>query len=170
MAIKSLNDKMAGIEFDKIPRLISQSYAPASRTSNNSTDASWVTVGTITVPGATMNLNGKLVMESSWRFPATTSTKQLRLDWGGIWLAGPYFNNATFQTADLRYSIKNTNSLSSQILLNNYTESPSTENITANVNTSNDVNIDWRCAWGANVVGETITLLGYSIWYYPGNT
>lgn len=170
MAIKSLNDKMAGIQYDKIPLLISQSYAPASRTSNNSTDTSWVTLGTVTIIGNTMNLNGKCVIESSWRFPASASTKQIRLDWGGFWVAGPYITGATYQTADVLIGIKNANSKSSQILLNTYSYGLSAENITSTVDTSNNTNIDLRCSWNANVAAETITLLGYSVWYYPGNT
>jgi hypothetical protein len=64
-------------------------------------------------------------------------------------------------------AIKNANSLVSQTALNS-TAFGSGAAITTAVDTTQDVTIDFRCNWSTNVASEQITLIGYSIWYYPG--
>lgn len=151
-----------------LPRLISQSYAPVTRSSDNATDTSYVTLATVTVPGGTMNYNGKIVIEQDWRHTSSVSAKNLRIDWGGTWMtAAPV--SANTNRSFLLLSIKNANSLASQTALNSSTFGSGTE-VTAAIDTTQSVAIDFRCNWGANVVGEQIILLGYSVWYYPGNT
>jgi hypothetical protein len=156
----------------KVPILISQSYSPITRSSDNSTDTAFQTLYSVTLPGNTMNYNGKLVIEQDWKGTSSSNAKTLRVDWGGNWITGPTMStnvNAAFMLA-----IKNANSLSSQIMLNGTSYSTSDLDTTTSVDTTQDVVIDFKCSWTSNVVGavgtEKIILRGYSIWYYPGNT
>lgn len=150
------------------PVLISQSYAPVTRSSDNATDTSYVTLATVTVPGSLMNYNGKLMIEQDWKNTNSASVKTLRVDWGGNWITGP--SVTTNVNSYFLLAIKNANSLVSQIMLNGIGFSSSNLDTTAAVDTSQAVAIDFKCNWGANVAGEQIILRGYSVWYYPGNT
>ena len=150
------------------PRLIAQSYAPVTRSSNNSTDTTYTTLATVTVPGGTMNANGKIVIEQDWKYTNSASTKTLRVDWGGNWITGP--TATTTANAWFVLAVKNANSRSSQIMLNGTAYSTSNLDTTTAVDTSADVAIDFKCNWGANVASEQIILRGYSVWYYPGTT
>jgi hypothetical protein len=152
----------------KTPILISQSYAPVTRSSNNSTDATYTTLATVTVPGGLMNLNGKVVIEQDWKFTSSASSKTLRVDWGGNWITGP--SVTTTQNAYYMLAVKNANSLSSQIMLNGTTFNISPLDTFTTVDTTQDVAIEFKCNWNANVASEQIILRGHSVWYYPGNT
>lgn len=149
------------------PRLISQSYAAVSRSSNNSTDNTYFTLATVTVPGGTMNYSGKIVIEQDWAYTNSVNTKNLRIDWGGTWMTAVPATSTN--RAWLALAVKNANSLASQTALNSSAFGLGAE-ITTAVDTTQDVAVDFRCNWGANVVGEQIILRGYSVWYYPGNT
>jgi hypothetical protein len=158
---------VADAENYPLPILISQSYSPVTRSSNNSTDTTYVTLATVTVPGGTMNYNGKIVIEHDWKYTNSASTKGLRIDWGGVWIAGPSVSASV--NACFMLTIKNANSPNSQLLLDSTTYSTSARDATASADTTQDVAIDIKCNWGANVASEQIILRGYSIWYYPGN-
>lgn len=155
------------------PSRIAQSYAPVTRSSRNGVggsplDTDYVTLGTVVVPGGTMNYNGKIVIEYDWKYTNSASIKGLRIDWGGVWISGP--SVSTSVNACFMLALKNANSLSSQILLDSTAYSTSTRDATASADTTQDVAIDFRCNWGANVAGEQIILRGFSVWYFPGNT
>jgi hypothetical protein len=147
--------------------LVAQSYVAVSRSSDSSTDATYTTLATVTVPGGLMNANGKLIIEQDWKHTGSASTKTLRVDWGGNWITGPTVTTAVNSWFVL--AVKNANSLSSQILLNGTNYSTSTLDTTTAVDTSQNVAIDFKCNWSTNVVGEQIILRGYSVWYYPGS-
>lgn len=90
------------------------------------------------------------------------------MDWGGSNVSGPTFTT----TAALKTIIEiiNKNSLSSQIILNNNNYGTDTSaHLTASKDTSGAVVIDFKVKWSAATASETITLLGYSIWHYPGS-
>src|SRR5690242_20169101 len=146
----------------KVPVLVAQSYVAVPRSSDNSTDATYTTLATVTVPGGLMNANGKLIIEQDWKHTGSASTKNLRVDWGGNWITGPSVTTAVNSWFVL--AIKNANSLSSQIMLNGTNYSTSTLDTTTAVDTSQNVAIDFKCNWNANVVGEQIILRGYSVW------
>lgn len=114
-----------------------------------------------------MNLNGRIVIEHDWKYTSSTSTKNLRIDWGGVWVAGP--SVSTSVSASFLLGIKNANSLSSQFLLNSTSFGTSPMDTTAIVDTTQDVAIDFKCNWSASAASEQIVLRGYSVWYYPGN-
>jgi len=161
---------MAAVDAENYPRslLISQAYSPATRTSENSSaDTRYVTLASVTVPAGTMNYNGKIVIEQDWKYTNSSSNKTLRVDWGGEWITGPAVS--TSARACFMLAIKNANSLRAQTILNSTYFSTSTLDTTASADTTQDVAIEFRCNWAANVASEQITLLGYSIWYYPGN-
>lgn len=155
-----------------LPVLISQSYSAVTRSSKNGAggsplDTDYVTLASVTLPGGTMNYNGKVVIEQDWKCTSSVSTKNLRIDWGGTWMTGPSLT--TSSRAWFTFAVKNANSLAVQTALNGTAFSAGTE-VTAAVDTTKDVPIDFRCNWGANVASESIILVGYSVWYYPGNT
>jgi hypothetical protein len=150
------------------PRCIAQSYAPVTRSSNNSTDTTYTTLATVTVPAGTMNANGKIVIEQDWKHTNSAGTKNLRVDWGGNWITGP--SVTTTVNSYFMLAIKNANSLASQIMLNGIAFASSNLDTTSAVDTTQDVAIDFKCNWGANVASEQIILRGYSVWYYPGTT
>ena len=66
--------------------------------------------------------------------------------------------------------IINANSLVSQKVLNASTFSLAVPSPHTSLfkDTAANVPIDIKVRWGANVASEFITLLGYSIWHYPG--
>jgi hypothetical protein len=66
--------------------------------------------------------------------------------------------------------VQNLNSLSSQKTMNGSSYGVSANpRLSSSVNTANAVAIDFKVKWGAAVASETIGLLGYSIWHYPGS-
>lgn len=153
-----------------LPVPVHQSYAPITRSSTNgiiTNDTDFQTMASIIVPGGTMNYNGKLVIEHDWKHTNSIRQKTLRIDWGGAWIAGPVVTTSLRSLFLL--AIKNTNSLSSQTLLNSVSYGTVPLDTTAGVDTTQDARIELKCNWDANVASEEIILLGYSIWYYPGN-
>lgn len=147
--------------------LVAQSYVAVPRSSDGATDATYTTLATVMVPGGLMNANGKIVIEQDWKHTNSASTKTLRVDWGGNWITGPTVTttwNSAFMLA-----VKNTNSLSSQIMLNSTSYGSSSLDTTTAVDTTQPVAIDFKCNWSTNVAAEQIILRGYSVWYYPGS-
>ena len=61
-ATRAINFSSAGL----LPQRIAQSFAPVTRSSNNSTDTGWVVLASIVVPGGTMGVNSKLVIIVDW--------------------------------------------------------------------------------------------------------
>jgi hypothetical protein len=149
-----------------LPLLIAQSYAAVTRTSDNATDTSVVTLSSVTIPGGTMNFNGELVVTQDWKYTNSATTKTLAMDWNGLNVSAP--TATTTARANYRISIKNLNSLSSQSIFGNTTFGVAAGDPMGFANTAEDVVVDHKCRWSANVSGESIALLGYSIWYYPG--
>jgi hypothetical protein len=65
--------------------------------------------------------------------------------------------------------VQNLNSLFSQKTMNGSSYGVSNSpRIVTSIDTSVAVTIDFKVKWSAAVVSETLTLLGYSIWHYPG--
>ncbi|WP_074975866.1 hypothetical protein [Nitrosospira multiformis] len=112
-------------------------------------------------------MNGELVVTQDWKYTNSPTVKTLAMDWNGSNVSGP--TATTTVRSNYRISIKNLNSLSSQSIFGNTTFGLAAGDPNGFANTANDVVIDHRCRWSANVLGESITLLGYSIWYYPGS-
>jgi len=152
----------------RLPQLIDQYYEPVQRTADGTTDTTVVKMGEITVPGGLMNLNGKIEIEVDWFYSSSAIAKNLRIYWGGLWVAGP--QATTSVRANHRFAIKNQNSLTAQTMLNGTTFTTAAINTTTSFDTSNDLLIEFKCDWTAMATGEQITLLGYCIWYYPGTT
>lgn len=152
---------------------IAQSYAGWTRSSLNSTvttpaDNAYVTIATVTVPAGTMGANSKLVIVTDYDYTNSASTKTLAVDWGGSNISGPTFT--TTGAVKIILEIINKNSRSSQIILNNNSYGTDTvAHLTASKDTASDVAIDFKVKWSAAALTETITLLGYSIWHYPGS-
>lgn len=150
-----------------LPVLVSQSYQAVTRSSNNSTDTNFEVMASIPLKGRTINLSGKLVIENDWKYTNSAIVKTLATDFGGQNVSGPTVTTTTRSTHLI--AVKNMGSLSSQSVLNAIRYGDATE-LAMSVNTANDVTIDIKCRWSANVAGENIALLGYSVWYYPGNS
>lgn len=151
------------------PCSVAQSYPSASRTSANSAgDATFSVLASVTVPGGLMNLNSKIVIIADWDFPVSSSTKTLAVDFGGSNISAPAVTTPN-RAGKFLLEIQNINSLSIQKTFNaiEYGITPNTR-ASSSINTGSDVIIDFKCKWGAAVASETITLLGYSIWHYPG--
>jgi hypothetical protein len=163
-------DATRAINFSSIsvlPVRIAQSFAPVTRSSDNATDTGWVILASIIVRGGTMGTNSKLVIVSDWTYTSSASVKTLAMDWGGSNVSGPAYT--TTAGAKLMMEIINTNSLTTQRILNasTFTATPSAHTATFK-DTAADVAIDLKVRWSANIANENITLLGYSIWHYPG--
>jgi len=107
------------------------------------------------------------VVTQDWKYTNSTTVKTLAMDWNGVNISAP--PATTTVRANYRIAIKNLNSLSSQSIFGHTTFGLAGGDPVGSANTANDVVIDHRCRWSANVTGENITLLGYSIWYYPGS-
>jgi hypothetical protein len=152
-----------------LPALVAQSYAPATRSSNNSTDTVYATITSVTMPAGTMGSNSKLVIIPEWDVMPTAGTKIAALDFGLASVSGIILSGANQNVKPL-VEIENLNSLLGQKVLNGSTyQLTNSPRLAIGVDTSADVVITFKAKWGANVVGETITLLGYSIWHYPSS-
>lgn len=156
----------------KIPFLISQSGVSVTRTGQNSIidpndDTDYVVLATITVPGGTMGINSSLRITVDWGYQSSAIVKTLAIDWGGNNISGPTFSSS--KSAKIYIEIMNVGSLSSQKTLNasTYTSSAG-DHVSTTVNTADDVDIDIKCRF-SGATTETITLIGYSVWHYPGN-
>jgi hypothetical protein len=152
-----------------LPTLVAQSYAGWTRSSVNAAgDVSWITLASVIVPGGTMGPNSKLVIVPDWSYTNSASQKDLGVDWGGANFAGPTVS--TSAASKFRFEIMNSNSLAIQKVLNSTSYGPVTG--AHDVYTSNtlyDTKIDFKARWRTQVVSETIALVGYSIWHFPGN-
>ncbi len=155
-----------------VPKLIGQSYAPTLRTSNNNAsaplDTDFVTLASIVVPGGTMGLSSKMVIVADWDCTSSASTKTFALDFGGANVSAP--SATTSVAGKFLIEIQNLNSLSIQKTMNTVVYALTTNpRLSTTVNTAADVLIDFKCKWGASIASDSITLLGYSIWHYPGS-
>jgi hypothetical protein len=163
-------DATQAINFSSIsvlPVRIAQSFAPVVRTSDNATDTGWIVLASIVVRAGTMGANSKLVVVTDWTYTSSASVKTLAMDWGGSNVSGPAYT--TTAGAKLMMEIINTNSLTTQRILNasTFTATPAAHTSTFK-DTAADVAIDLKVRWSSNISNENITLLGYSIWHYPG--
>jgi hypothetical protein len=66
--------------------------------------------------------------------------------------------------------ILNANSLTAQKILNvsTFSAAPPSPHTSVFKDTTANVPLELKVRWSANVASEFITLLGYSIWHYPG--
>ncbi|MDQ3186895.1 MAG: hypothetical protein M3Q16_10675 [Pseudomonadota bacterium] len=154
-----------------LPQLIGQSYAGWTRSSANSVeDASLVTLTTVTVPAGTMGLNSKLVIIVDWDYPNSASAKTLAVDLGGSNISAIQQTTGNV-AAKILLEVQNLNNLASQKTINgsSFGVQPNAR-IATTEDTAFNVPIDFRCKWAAAVTSESIKLLGYSIWHYPGSS
>lgn len=151
-----------------VSTLIYQSYVGITRSSDNATDTTRVILASNTIPAGLMNLNGEIIIMQDWKMNASATKKVLGVDWGYNNVIAPEVTDPNVQRTNYRISIKNLNDLATQSIFGHITFGGAWGNPTAAVDTSSSVVIDHTCKWGANVVGEQITLLGYGIWYIPG--
>ena len=151
-----------------LPVLVGQRFAAASRVSTNSaSDANFVTLASVTVPAGLMRPNSKLVIISDWDYPLSASVKSFAVDFGGQNVGQPSLTTAVM--LKLLTEVQNLNSLFSQKTMNGSSYGVSNSpRIATSVDTSTAVAIDFKVKWSAAAVSETLTLLGYSIWHYPG--
>jgi hypothetical protein len=152
------------------PKLVAQSYMGWTRTADGATDASAGILASPVLPGGTMGLNSKLVIVTDWDVLAG-NTKHLGVNFGGTNVGGAFTVVSPTLSAKILTEIQNLNNLTSQSAINaeQYGRAGAAR-IAAAIDTSSDVTIDFTGRWSANVaVGQTITLLGYSIYHYPGS-
>ena len=156
-----------------IPTMIGQSYAGWTRSSTNgvvTNDTDYQTLASEILPAGTMGLNSKLVIIPDWDYPASASRKYLSVDFGVTNISAvDIYSLPTYRMGKILLEVQNLNSLTSQKTMNGSSYGVSANaRISSTINTANTVTIAFKCAWGANVASEAITLLGYSIWHYPG--
>lgn len=154
-----------------IPTRVGQSYGPVVRSSTNGVvtlDTDWFVFASVTVPAGLMGLDSKLIIIADWTYTNSASVKSLALDWGGSNVAAPTYT--TTAGVKLMMEVLNAHSLTAQRILNSSTFNAATAAAHTSVakDTGSPVVIDLKAKWGANVASENITLLGYSIWHYPG--
>lgn len=154
-----------------LPQLIGQSFSRWTRSSVNAAgDASYTTLASVTVSGGTMGLNSKILITADWSFSQSTSTKYMSADFGSTSVSIITVNSASYPATKIMTDIMNMNSLSIQKTHNTHTYGVAAgPHLASAVPTADDAVIDFKCKWGAAIASETITLLGYSIWHYPGS-
>lgn len=152
-----------------LPELIAQWFSPTTRTSNNSTDTAYAILASVVLRGGTMGLNSKIVIIADWDVLTTGNTKTAAIDFGGSNISAIGLSG-TITSLKALAEVQNMNSWLSQKTFNGSSyQVQAVDRIATSVDTSADVTIDFKCKWSANNAGvETITLLGYSIWHYPG--
>lgn len=157
-----------------LPRCIYQNHAPLTLTADGSaSDTSGRNAGSFTVRGGTMNLNGELVILSSFDATpdAATTTKTITLLWGGSNVGGPAFTGTGSKSIEIQTRIKNCNSLTTQKIHNQSSfGAASSIHVTANKDTAGDVTFQLTGKWGIAAATETLVQVGLSCWYYPGPT
>jgi hypothetical protein len=169
--LKADGDADSNLDFSGLstmPALVGQRFAAASRISTNSaSDAGFVTLASVTVPGELMRPNSKLVIISDWDCPSSASVKTFAVDFGGQNVGQPSLTTSAM--LKLMTEIQNLNSLLSQKTMNGSSYGATgTPRIATSVDTSVAVTIDFKAKWNMATLSETLTLLGYSIWHYPG--
>ena len=158
----------SGALHGKLTSLISQSYSPVTRSSENSAnDTSYVTLASVTVPGGMMGTDGLLRITVDWSYTGSANNKRLTLNWGGIQISTQTVTATT--SAKYLIEIANKHSASVQTIQSHITYGAASRNPDQTIDTGMDVAIDFPARWEAAVAGESITLIGYSIWLYPGN-
>lgn len=117
-----------------------------------------------------MGLKSKLVIVSDWDVLAA-NTKHLAVNFGGSNVGGAFTVVTPTTTLKVLTEVQNLDSLLSQSAFNSETHGrQAATRIATAIDTSADVVIDFTCRWTANVgTSQTITLVGYSIWHYPGS-
>ena len=160
-----------------VPYKISQVNTAVIRTCNNLTDASFVTLASIVVPAGMMGINSTIRIVTDWDFTnaladsSSANTKTLAVDWGTSIVSSPTYANP-YLSAKLITEIQNAGSLSNQKTMNLTTHGPgSTAHVSTTKDTATAITIDIKCKWGANntASSQTITLVGYSIYHFPGD-
>lgn len=139
------------------------------RTSNNSTDATWVTQASITIPGFLLGKNSQLRIVPLFKCDASVSGKQIRVLFSQAGsslgaLAGTQVTNTSTSGRAL-FQNNNCNAYNSQISLNAASYQSVTQAIIAtDINTANDFVLNLQCEWNANeATPVTFTLLGYTV-------
>ena len=139
----------------------------ATRTSDNSTDTTTTTIETATIPGFLMSKNSKLRIVPFWRFDSA-GTKNISLSLfstaaGDVSLAVSQVSAANLAARHL-YEIHAGNTYVNQFAFNNLSYSTSGgDYLNLAVDVKENFEIRFKCSWTANLVGNTIRLLGYTI-------
>jgi hypothetical protein len=165
----NLNTDLVALQ-GSVARCVAQSYIGWTRTADGATDASAGVLASPVLPAGTMGLNSKLVIVSDWDVLAG-NTKHLGVNFGGTNMGGAFTVVSPTVNVKLLTEIQNLNSLTSQSAsAGEKYERQANARLTSAIDTSAAVTIDFTGRWSANVaVGQTITLLGYSIYHYPGS-
>jgi hypothetical protein len=166
---------MTIIAASSIPfQLIGQTYGSWPRTATNTSgggtgDDVYQNLTTLVIPAGTMGPNSKIVIISDWDYPNSAANKILGIDFGITNVCAT--TASTMVMAKLLIEIQNINSLAVQKTMNGSTYTLSANaRIASTVDTSAAVTVTFKTKWGAiNPALETITLLGYSVWHYPGS-
>jgi hypothetical protein len=171
VALVAEGDADRNLDFSAVstlPGLVAQRFAAASRVSTNSaSDAGFVTLASVTVPGGLMRSNSKLVIISDWDCPSSASVKTFAVDFGGQNVGQPSLTTSAM--LKLMTEIQNLNSVFSQKTMNGSSYGATgNPRIATSVDTTAAVTIDFKVKWNMATLSETLTLLGYSIWHYPG--
>jgi hypothetical protein len=150
--------------------------AIASRTSNNSTDATPVAIESVTIPGFLMGSNSKLKIVPFLAFDnvnsgnSNTKTIWFNLQVGNVnnMMSGVSVNGGTL-TSKLLWELENSGILTAQSSFNNTSYSnASGAPLTFGINTVADFNINLIASWGANcTASSTINLIGLTIELVP---
>lgn len=159
----------ADADLGLFPTLVAQSYAGWTRSSTNNVgvlDTDFVALSLVTIPGGLMGSNSVLRITLEWSYINSTSVKTLALDWGGSNISGPTATTSSGMKSLIE--IANKNSLSIQTIQNNNNYGAASRVGDKAVDTSTDAIISMKARWSAGVASETITLIGYSIWHFPG--
>jgi hypothetical protein len=170
LALVTEGDADRNLDFSAVttlPALLAQRFASASRVSTNSaSDAGFVTLASVTVPGGLMKPNSKLVIISDWDCPSSASIKTFAVDFGGQNVGQPSLTTSAM--LKLMMEIQNLNSMFSQKTMNGSSYGATgNPRIASSVDTSAAVTIDFKVRWNTATLSETLTLLGYSILHYP---
>jgi len=147
---------------------VAQSFVPAVRQSvGDASDANFVTLANIPVPGGLMGPNGQLRIFLFSQF-TTTGTKFLAVDVGGANISGPSYSAAQVNSGLLIY-FNNVGATNQQKTANAGSSPFAASNnaiFSSSVNTDVPFNIVARVKWGAaaGAAGaDNFTLLGYTV-------
>lgn len=134
-----------------------------TRNSDNSTDATYQTIGSIVVPGGLMAPNDVLEIRGTVNHTGSTNTKRVRTLVAGSQVALTSQNTASNTSSPFFHAlrIRDASTL--------FAQAGSATGYSANIGTinsvtaalANDITIDIQVSWNANVSGEYITVEGW---------
>lgn len=165
-AVLGLVDQF-GNPLGSTPRKIAQSFSPIQRDGAATGSNSWFVMKRITITGGTIKPNSKLIIVNDWSFTSSALTKSLGMDFGGTNFSGPGFTTQLQVKTMMEIQAIG---IASQRVQNTTNFATNSVYVSLTKDLTADQLLDIKCMWSAaDASGESIILLGHSVYLLPGD-